>query len=139
MTRKREDPAGYPGDEAVQRAFNRAVLRKCEEKGWSRDDLERRRRALAYDPRWARRALALRLQAIREERGLSRRDLALIANVPLRVLTIAERGGDSGIGVGELMRLCLGLKYDFMKLLHDVDSLRKRLRTEGSNGGAEAT
>lgn len=134
MRRKPKDPPGYPGNEAVDRTFNRGLEQVCKEKGMSRDDLERRRLTPVYDPRWARRALALRLRAIRKARGLTRLQVARIANVPPRLLTAAERGEDSRIGAGELMRLCLALKYNFLKFLDEVDHLRKELKAEGSGG-----
>lgn len=134
MPRRHKDPPGYPGDEAVETAFNRGVERVCKEKGLSREELERQRQTIRYDPRPARRALAIRLRAIRKARGLTRIQVARIANVQLRLLTAAERGEDSRIGVGELMRICLALEYNFLKFLDEVNDLRKRLTAEGLSG-----
>jgi DNA-binding XRE family transcriptional regulator len=134
---RRKNPAGYPGDEAVRRSFDFMVDLLCHEKGLTRDELERRMRRQQFDRRWSRRALGLRIRAIRAARGLTRAELADQAGVPLRVLTIAERGGDSAIGLGEVIRLSLALKYNVVNLVGEVDALRKRLEAENSDGKAE--
>ena len=135
--RKPKAPAGYPGDEAVRKSFDFMVDLLCLEKGLTRDELERRMRRQPFDHRWSRRALGLRLRAIRKACGFTRAELAHTAGVPFRVLTIAERGGDSAIGLGEVIRLCLALKYDVVKLVGEVDTLRKRFESESSDGKAE--
>jgi len=121
--KRRKDPAGYPGDDRITQRYNEVKEMVRKEQGLSEQELERELRegyeeaARKFAP--LRRAMGIRFRAIREERGLTRNQLADRSNVPAREIGRMERGV-SDFSVGDMVRLCLALKYDFEKLLEDV-------------------
>ncbi len=66
-----------------------------------------------------RRAIGILFRAIREERKLTRLQLVDQSNVPAREIGRIERGA-SDFCLGDMMRLCIVLKYPLETLIADV-------------------
>ncbi len=118
--RRRKDPPGYPGDEYITRRFYemKEVLRKSA--GMTREELEKailvaQEKAL-QDSAAMRRAMGIRFRAVREEQNLTRTELADLSNVPAREIGRIERGS-SDLQLGDMVRLCLALKYDIVEFI----------------------
>jgi len=112
---RRRDPPGYPGDEYIE------VLRQ--NAGMTREQLEKalaggREKAL-QDSVVMRRAMGIKFRALREERKLSRAQLAHQSNVPLREIGRMERGSSS-FSLADTIRLCLALEYDILELITET-------------------
>ena len=60
------------------------------------------------------RAMGIRFRAVREEQHLTRTELADLSNVPAREIGRIERGS-SDFQLGDMVRLCLALKYDIVE------------------------
>jgi len=63
-----------------------------------------------------RRAMGIRFRATRERRSLTRIQLADLSNIPAREIGRIERGR-SDLQIGDIVRLCLALKYDIVELM----------------------
>jgi len=116
--RRRKDPPGYPGDEYITRRFYemKEVLR--ESAGMTREELEKailvgQEKAL-QDSAAMLRAMGIRFRAVREEQHLTRTELADLSNVSAREIGRIERGS-SDFQLGDMVRLCLALKYDIVE------------------------
>lgn len=120
MIRRRKDPLGYPGDEYITRRFCEMIDVLREEAGMTREQLRKaiaieREKALE-DTAAVRRAMGIRFRAAREKQNLSRTQLADLANIPAREIGRIERGR-SNLQLGDIVRLCIALKYDIVELM----------------------
>jgi len=126
----RRDPPGYPGDEYIARRFYEMKELLRQNAGMTREQLEKalaggREKAL-QDSVVMRRAMGIKFRALREERKLSRAQLAHQSNVPLREIGRMERGSSS-FSLADTIRLCLALKYDILELITETSGpLTKR-------------
>ncbi len=123
--RRRKDPPGYPGDEYITRRFYE-MLR--ESAGMTREELEKailvgQEKAL-QDSAAMRRAMGIRFRAVREEQNLTRTELADLSNVSAREIGRIERGS-SEFQWGDMVRLCLALKYDIVELVAKISPGRQ--------------
>src|SRR5260370_5696035 len=116
--RCRKDPRGYPGDEYITQRFYemKEVLR--ESAGMPREELAKailvgQEKAL-QDSAAMFRAVGIRFRAVREEQELTRTELAHLSNVPAREIGRIELGS-SDFQLGDMVRLCLALKYDIVE------------------------
>jgi DNA-binding XRE family transcriptional regulator len=126
-----KDPPGYPGDEAVRKAFGRAMKQARLECGLSIEQAEAAIRE-GLRPDEARnkfthlgRALGIFVRQLRERKGMTRIQLASKSGLPLRFIILVERGKlASGDDICQLTRLAFGLQYSvgqFFNELTDVD------------------
>ena len=119
----RRDPPGYPGDEYIARRFYEMKELLRQNAGMTREQLEKalaggREKAL-QDSVVMRRAMGIKFRALREERKLSRAQLAHQSNVPLREIGRMERGSSS-FSLADTIRLCLALEYDILELITET-------------------
>ena len=127
---RRRDPPGYPGDEYIARRFYEMKELLRQNAGMTREQLEKalaggREKAL-QDSVVMRRAMGIKFRALREERKLSRAQVAHQSNVPLREIGRMERGSSS-FSLADTIRLCLALKYDILELITETSGpLTKR-------------
>ena len=123
--KRRKDPEGYPGDHAVKMAFAEAVRTLKQEV----NDRPRR-----YQPRfeieWVQRAFGIRLRELRGKRSMTLTQLADASNVPERLISAMERGRGGGTPLGDIIRLCLGLKYDVTQFFCEMEEIAFRLERE---------
>ena len=116
--RRRKDPPGYPGDEYITRRFYEMKEVLSESAGMTREELEKailvgQEKAL-QDSAAMLRAMGIRFRAVREEQHLTRTELADLSNVSAREIGRIERGS-SDFQLGDMVRLCLALKYDIVE------------------------
>jgi len=130
--KKGKDPEGYPGDEAVRKAFGRAVRQIREERGLTRKKAAQlwQKEQEKGDSRIYYRALAIRLRATRTMRKMTRAQLAKGANVPVRLITAIERQRAKDVYMGDIIRLCLGMCYDVCAFIDDVHKLSLKLEAQ---------
>lgn len=130
--KRRKDPPDYEGDDALNWAFSKVEKAMRAASGLSDEQIaENIKKArtnpvtLAYP-----RAFGLRLRAVREERKVSRPELAGASNVPVRMIVMIERGIGGEAPMGDVFRLCLGLKYDVVKFFREIEQEARRLAAE---------
>lgn len=130
--KKGKDPDGYPGDEAVRKAFGQAVRQIRTELGLTRKEAAHlwQKEQENGDARIYYRALALRLRAARTMRKMTRPQLAEAANVPVRLITTIERQRAKDVCMGDIIRLCLGMRYDVGEFMDDIHKLSLKLEAQ---------
>jgi hypothetical protein len=132
LMKLRKDPPGYIGDDAVrerteelvemlrQKTGSDITLAQLEEQIKERRRIDPKLRALP-------RALALRLRAVRESRGMTRKHLSEAANLDVRHIALLERGRLQNVLIGDVIRLCLGLRYDLTRFVEEIQAEAERL------------
>lgn len=116
--KKRKDPPGYPGDEYITRRFYEMIDELRKSAGMTREELQKAILAGREEgsQNSMRRAMGIRFRAVRERRSFSRIQLADLSNIPAREIGRIERGR-SDLHIGDIVRLCLALKYDIVELM----------------------
>jgi DNA-binding transcriptional regulator YiaG len=132
---RNKDPEGYVGDDAVTWATNEVIKRLRQESKLTDEEIAANMKKVGVDPtfRLLHRGFALRLRSIRENSGMSRMQLANASNLPVRLISAIERGALKNILMGDMLRLCLGLKYDVVKFMQEVYVEAERLVEAGSS------
>jgi hypothetical protein len=132
-----KDPIGYPGDEAVRKAFGQTVKRARLELGLTTNQAEiLLREALTPVETHDKcghigRALGILIRRIRERKGMTRIQLAGNSGLPARFLILAERGKvTSGGDLCQLVRLAYGLKYPVGAFFQELTDLSEELTRE---------
>ena len=127
--KRRKDPKGYPGDEFVTSATAEWAAQLQKESGLTDEQVATNIEKVRSDPKFQflHRGVALRLRAIREQRGMTRKQLSDASNLDVRLISVIERARLRNILVGDILRLCLGLKYDPVTFMSEVDEEAKRL------------
>ncbi len=126
------DPPGYPGDEAVRKAFGQALKQARLECGLTIEQAE----VLlgeAVSPNanhnpTARfgRTLGIVVRRIRESKCMTRIQLAGNSGLPLRFIILVERGkAASGGDLCQLVRLACGLKYPVDRFFDELTDLNE--------------
>jgi transcriptional regulator with XRE-family HTH domain len=130
--KKGKDPEGYPGDEAVRKALGHAIREIREARGLTRKEtvwlLQKEQEKT--DSRIYGQALAIRLKATRTMRRMTRLKLARASNVPVRLIVAIERNSAEDIDMGDIIRLCLGMRYDVGEFMDDIHKLSLKLEAE---------
>ena len=130
--KKRKDPPGYPGDEAILKAFGDALRDVRIEKGLSLEEADTAfQEALNKDlyPRLSR-ALGIVVRQLREKQSMSRQQLSAASGLSVRVLSSLERGQASNATLTQIVRISFGLNYPITDLVTEVEAVEKRLRSE---------
>jgi DNA-binding XRE family transcriptional regulator len=125
----RKEPEGYPGDEAVTWATDEVTKRLRQESGLTNEQIAANMEKVCQDPKFRllHRGFALRLRAIREQQGMTRKQLADASNLSVRLISVIERGALKNILMGDMLRLCLSLKYDPAQMMRETDVEAQRL------------
>ena len=128
------DPSGYPGNEAVRKAFGQALKKARLECGLTIEQAEvLLNEALAPNANHNRtvrfgRTLGIVVRRIRESRGMTRIQLAGDSGLPLRFIISVERGKvTSGGDLCQLVRLACGLKYPVGRFFDELTDLNEDL------------
>lgn len=129
-----KDPPGYPGDEAVRKAFGQALKKARLECGLTIEQAEvLLREALAPSANHSTtarfgRTLGIVVRRIRESRGMTRIQLAGDSGLPLRFIISVERGKvATGGDLCQLVRLASGLKYPVGRFFDELTDLNQEL------------
>ena len=128
------DPSGYPGDEAVRKAFGQALKNARLECGLTIEQAEvLLNEALSPNANHNRtmrfgRTLGIVVRRIRESKGMTRIQLAGNSGLPLRFIISVERGKvASGGDLCQLVRLACGLKYPVGRIFDELTDLNEDL------------
>jgi hypothetical protein len=129
-----KDPLGYPGDEAVRKAFGQTLKKARLECGLTIEQAEvLLREALAPNANHNKtlrfgRTLGIVVRRIRESKGMTRIQLAGNSGLPLRFIISVERGKlASGGDLCQLVRLACGLKYPVGRFFDELTDLNEDL------------
>ncbi len=130
--KRRKDPPGYIGDTAVRELTEELMERLRQKTGSDITPAEleqqiKERRSTDPKLRLMPKALALRLRAVREIRGMTRKQLSEAANLDVRHIVLLERGRLQNVLIGDVMRLCLGMRYSLTKFMEEVQAEAERL------------
>ncbi len=128
------DPSGYPGDEAVRKAFGQTLKKARLECGLTIEQAEvLLSEALSPNANHNRtahfgRTLGIVVRRIRESKGMTRIQLAGDSGLPLRFIISVERGKVVGGGdLCQLVRLACGLKYPVGRFFGELTDLNEEL------------
>jgi len=127
-----KDPAGYPGDETIRKAFGQALRKARLECGLTIEQAEvLLSEALSPNANHNQtvrfgRTLGIVVRRIRESKGMTRIQLAGNSGLPLRFIILVERGKvASGGDLCQLVRLACGLKYPVGRFFDELTDLNK--------------
>ena len=130
--KKRKDPPGYPGDEAILKAFGDALREVRIEKGLSLEHADAVfQEALKKDlyPRLPR-ALGIVVRQLREKLNMSRMQLSDASGLSVRFLSSLERGKSANASLTQIVRISFGLNCPITDLVDQVVAVEEKLRSE---------
>ena len=130
--KRRKDPPGYPGDEAVLNALGDALRDIRIEKGMSLEQADAAfQEALKQDlyPRLPR-ALGIVVRQLREKQNISREQLSDACGLSVRFLSSLERGKGSNATVTQIVRLSFGLNCPVTDLVNEIVAMEEKLRSQ---------
>jgi transcriptional regulator with XRE-family HTH domain len=130
--KKKKDPPGYPGDEAILKAFGDALRDVRIEKGLSLEEADAAfQDAMKKDlyPRLPR-ALGIVVRQLREKQNMSRAQLSDASGLSARFLSSLERGRASNATITQIVRLSFGLNCPVTDLVNEIVAMEEKLRSE---------
>jgi len=130
--KKRKDPPGYPGDEAILKAVGDALRNVRIEKGLSLEQADAAfQESLKQDlyPRLPR-ALGIVVRRLREKQNMSRMQLSDASGLSVRFLSTLERGKAANASLTQIVRISFGLNYPIIDLVNEVVAMEEKLRSE---------
>lgn len=130
--KKRKDPPGYPGDEAILKAFGDALRDVRIEKGLSLEQADAAfQESLKQDlyPRLPR-ALGIVVRRLREKQKMSRVQLSDASGLSVRFLSSLERGKAANASLTQIVRISFGLNCPITDLVNEVVAVEEKLRSE---------
>jgi DNA-binding Xre family transcriptional regulator len=130
--KKRKDPPGYPGDDAVLKALGDALRDVRIEKGLSLEEADAAfQDAMKKDlyPRLPR-ALGIVVRQLREKQNMSRAQLSDASGLSARFFSSLERGRASNATITQIVRLSFGLNCPVTDLVNEVVAMEEKLRSE---------
>ena len=130
--KKRKDPPGYPGDEAILKAFGDALRDVRIEKGLSLEQADAAlQESLKQDlyPRLPR-ALGIVVRRLREKQNMSRAQLADASGLSVRFLSALERGKAANAYLTQIVRISFGLNCPITDLVNEVVAMEEKLRSK---------
>jgi len=130
--KKRKDPPGYPGDEAILKAVGDALRNVRIEKGLSLEQADAAfQESLKQDlyPRLPR-ALGIVVRRLREKQNMSRMQLSDASGLSARFLSTLERGKATNASLTQIVRISFGLNCPIIDLVNEVVAMEEKLRSE---------
>jgi hypothetical protein len=130
--KKRKDPPGYPGDDAVLKAFGDALRDVRIEKGLSLEEADAAfQDAMKKDlyPRLPR-ALGIVVRQLRQKQNMSRAQLSDASGLSARFLSSLERGRASNATITQIVRLSFGLNCPVTDLVNEIVAMEEKLRSD---------
>jgi len=130
--KKRKDPPGYPGDEAILKAVGDALRNVRIEKGLSLEQADAAfQESLKQDlyPRLPR-ALGIVVRRLREKQNMSRMQLSDASGLSARFLSSLERGKSANASLTQIVRISFGLNCPIIDLVNEVVAMEEKLRSE---------
>lgn len=125
----KKDPPGYPGDDAIKKAFGEAVRQIREEKGLSLEEAEAlvKQANEKVDLSRAARALGIVTRRLREQQKLSRAQLSTASGLPLRLIINLERGKAHDASLTDIVRICYALNIAPADFVGQVEEATQRI------------
>jgi hypothetical protein len=123
----KKDPPGYPGGDAINKAFGEAVRQIREEKALSLEEAEAlvKQANEKVDLSRAARALGIVTRRLREQQKLSRVQLSSASGLPLRLINL-ERGKTRDASLTDIIRICYGLNVAPTDFVSQVEEVTKK-------------
>ena len=130
--KKRKDPPGYPGDDAVLKALGDALRDVRIEKGLSLEEADAAFQGAMKKDLYPRlpRALGIVVRQLREKQNMSRAQLSDASGLSARFLSSLERGRASNATITQIVRLSFGLNCPVTDLVNEVVAMEEKLRSE---------
>ena len=122
----KKDPPGYPGDEAIKKAFGEALRKLHLERGLSIEEAEAILKAGIDYPRLPR-ALGIVVRRLREQQRMSRAQLSAESGLPLLFIINAERGKAQDATLTDIVRLSFGLNLPADEFVVQVEEQLRKL------------
>jgi len=125
----KKDPPGYPGDDAIKKAFGEAVRQIREEKGLSIEEAEAlvKQSMGKVDLSRAARALGIVVRRLREEQKLSRAQLSSASGLTLRLIIKLERGKAHDASLTDIVRICYALNLAPIDFVSQVEEATQKI------------
>ena len=125
----KKDPPGYPGDDAIKKAFGEAVRQIREEKGLSIEEAAAlvKQSMGKVDLSRAARALGIVVRRLREEQKLSRAQLSSASGLTLRLIIKLERGKAHDASLTDIVRICYALNIAPTDFISQVEEATQRI------------
>ena len=129
--KKRKDPPGYPGDDAVKKTFGENIRKLRLEKGWSLEEADALlQEALEADPQpQLPRAFGIIVRQLRESRKMSRVELSDVSGLPIQFIINIERGKVKDPSLTQIVRLAMALNHPVVDFLEQVAQLEQKLKS----------
>jgi ribosome-binding protein aMBF1 (putative translation factor) len=127
---KKKDPPGYPGDEAVTEAVDEALRKLLREKGLSLEEAYAayRKANQKHTPSMVPRALGIVVRQLREKQKMSRVQLSRASGLPVRFISVVERGRAHDATITDVVRICFGLNHPVTDFVTQVDEVAKKTK-----------
>ena len=125
----KKDPPGYPGDDAIKKAFGEAVRNIREEKGLSLEEAEAsvKQSMGKVDVSRAARALGIVVKRLREQQKLTRAQLSSLSGLARRLIIKLERGKAPDASLTDIVRICYALNVAATDLLREVEEVTEKI------------
>jgi DNA-binding Xre family transcriptional regulator len=130
--KKRKEPPGYPGDDAILKAFGDALRTVRIEKGLSLEQADAAfQEAMKKDlhPRLPR-ALGIVVRQLREKQNMSRSQLSDASGLSVRFLSSLERGKVANASLTQIVRISFGLNCRITDLVNEVVAMEQKLQSD---------
>jgi transcriptional regulator with XRE-family HTH domain len=129
---KKNEPPGYPGDEAVKKAFGEALRELRLQKGLSLEEADALLEEASQQNLYPRlyRALGIVVRQLREKQKMSRAELSSLSGLEKRFITALERGQATGATLTQIVRLAMSFEYSVADFIEKVAKKEKELTSE---------
>jgi len=129
---KRKEPVGYPGDEAVKKAFGEALRELRLQKGLSLEQADALLEEASQQNPYPRlyRALGIVVRQLREKQKMSRAELSSVSGLQKRFITALERGQATSAALTEIVRLAMSFEYSVADFVEEVLKEEQELTSE---------
>ena len=129
---KRNEPPGYPGDEAVKKAFGEALRELRLQKGLSLEQADALLEEASQQNPYPRlyRALGIVVRQLREKQKMSRIELSNLSGLEKRFITALERGQVTSATLTQIVRLAMSFEYSVADFVEEVLKKERELTSE---------
>jgi len=129
---KKNGPPGYPGDEAVKKAFGEALRALRLQKGLSIEQTDALLQEASQQNLYPRlyRALGIVVRQMREKQNMSRSELSNASGLEKRFITALERGHATSATLTQIARLAMSFEYSVADFVEEVLKKEQELTSE---------
>lgn len=129
---KKNEPPGYPGEEAVKKAFGKALRELRLQKGLSLEQADALLQEASQQNLYPRlyRALGIVVRQLREKQKMSRAELSNLSGLERRFITALERGQVTSATLTQIVRLAMSFEYSVADFVEEVLKKEQELTSE---------